>query len=127
MAVCAWQIEDGQLDLEVVVPPNTTAQVFLPGSDAPPIAVGSGAWQWSLPYEDPDARGPYTVDDLIGEIVNDSAARSAMLEVLEQTGAPGFLKAILFNEHNLPLRQALDLLPDPAAAVAKMNAALATL
>ena len=127
LAVCAWKIEDGQLDLEVVVPPNTTAQVFLPGSDAPPIAVGSGAWQWSLPYEDPDARGPYTVDDLIGEIVNDSAARSAMLEVLEQTGAPGFLKAILFNEHNLPLRQALDLLPDPAAAVAKMNAALATL
>ena len=127
LAACAWKIEDGQLDLDVVVPPNTTAQVILPGSDALPIAVGSGAWRWVLLYQDPDARGPYTVDDQIGEIVSDSAARTVMLAVLEQAGALGFLKAILFNERNMPLRQALQMLPDPAAAVDLMNAALATL
>ena len=127
LAACTWKIAAGQLALEVVIPPNTTARVILPGSDAPPIAVGSGAWRWSLPYQDPDARGPYTVDDQVGEIISDNAARTVMLDVLEQAGAPGFLKAILFNERNMPLRQALQMLPDPATAVDLMNAALATL
>lgn len=127
LAECSWKIEAGQLELAVVVPPNTTAQVVFPGSATPPSEVGSGHWQWSLPYQDPDARGPYTVDDLIGEIFSDSAARTVMLDVVERTGAPAFLKAILFNEHNLPLREALQLLPDPAASVALMDAALATL
>ena len=127
LAECAWSIEHGQIELKVVVPPNTTAQVVFPGSATPSIEVGSGVWQWSLPYQDPDARGPYTVDDRIGELVSDSAARAAMLGVLAQVGAPVFLTAILFNEHNMPLRQALQLLPDPAAAVDLMNAALAAL
>lgn len=126
-AECAWSIEAGRIELKVVIPPNTTAQVFFPGSDTPPAEVGAGVWQWSLPYQDPDARGPYTVDDLIGEIVSDSAARAAMLSVLEQLGAPIFLKAILFNEHNMPLRQALQLLPKPDEAMDLMNAALAAL
>lgn len=88
--------------------------------------MGSGAWRWSLPYQDPDARGPYTVDDQVGEIISDNAAnRHAGCAGAGRRA--GFLKAILFNERNMPLRQALQMLPDPAAAVDLMNVALATL
>lgn len=50
MAECAWQIESGKLTLDIMVPPNTTAQVFLPGSELQPIEVGSGKYGWEIPF-----------------------------------------------------------------------------
>jgi alpha-L-rhamnosidase len=126
LAECAWTIENGMIALDAVIPPNTTASVTLPGNDAP-IEVGSGAWHWSVPYQDPDARGPYTVDDLVGEILSDAAARNAVMQVLERAGAPEFLKGVLFNERNMPLRQFLQMMPDHDEAVNMMSEALATI
>lgn len=127
LAECKWQIENGEINLQVVIPPNTTACVTLPGSDEPPIEVGSGNWHWSAPYDDPDAPGPYTVDDLIGDITYDKAAREAIMGVLDRVGAPVFLKRILFNERNTPLRQALSMLPNHEEAINMMNNALTDL
>ncbi len=42
----AWRVEDGRCSLEAEVPPNTTAEVWLPGRDEGPIAVGSGRHRW---------------------------------------------------------------------------------
>ena len=50
LAECAWAIEERADHVEVVVPPNTTASVTLPGNDAEPIEVGSGTHRWSYPY-----------------------------------------------------------------------------
>jgi len=127
LAECAWEIENGNISLDVVVPPNTTALVSLPGSSEPPVEVGSGSWHWSTTYKDPDARGPYTVDDLVGEIMSDKAARDTVTAVLDRAGAPAYLKAILFNEGNMPLRQALQMLLNEEEAVEMMNEALAKL
>jgi alpha-L-rhamnosidase len=127
LAECQWQIEMGTINLQVVIPPNTTALVTLPGSDKPPIEVGSGNWQWSAPYHDPDARGPFTVDDLIGDIVYDKAARDTMIDVLDRVGAPIFLRGILLNERNNPLREALHMLANYEEVVDIMNDALANL
>jgi hypothetical protein len=99
----------------------------LPGSDEPPIEIGSGVWHWSVPYQDPDARGPYTVDDLIGDIAFDHAARGALMGVLDRVEAPDFLKRILFNERNIPLRQALSMLPNHEETINMMNNALTDL
>ena len=63
LAECAWRIGAGSIDLDLVIPPNTTALVSLPGSETSPVEVGSGSWHWSLPYRDPDARGLFTLDD----------------------------------------------------------------
>lgn len=71
LAECTWKIEDGKIDLDAVVPANTTARVILLGSDSAPIEVGSGHWHWSILYQDPDARASFTVDDLTGDIVSD--------------------------------------------------------
>jgi alpha-L-rhamnosidase len=126
LAECGWNIENGNIALAVTIPPNTTALVTLPGSDTP-LEVGSGSWHWTIPYQDPNARGAFTVDDLVGEIMSDSAASDALLGVLDQVGAPGFLRMILFTERNIILRQALQMLPNYAEAVEMMNAALAKL
>lgn len=125
MAESAWRIEDGMFDLNVLTPPNTTAFITLPGGDTPPIEVGSGSWHWSVPYQDPDVRGPYTIDDLIGDITYDPAAREALMDVLQQVGAPAFLIRMLLNERNIPLREALFMLSNHEEAVKLMNDAFA--
>ena len=126
LAESAWKIEAGKLDLDVIVPANTTASVTLPGDDKS-LEVGSGSWHWSIPYQDPDARGHYTVDDLVGEILSEPGARAAMMDVLERIETPGFLRMVILDERNIPLRQALHKHPNYEEAVTEMDAALADL
>lgn len=127
MAGCSWKIEDGRLNLDVIVPPNTTARVTFPGSEAAPAEVGSGRWHWSVDYQDPDARGPYTVDDLAGDIMSEPDASNAIMEVLEQIGMPEYLRALIFDELNVPLRQSLRMFPNYEDAVKLIKDALADL
>jgi alpha-L-rhamnosidase len=48
LAASSWRIDRGELHARVVVPPNTSATVRLPGRD--PIGVGSGEHEWSQPW-----------------------------------------------------------------------------
>lgn len=125
MAESAWKIADGKFDLDVTIPPNTDAQVILPNGEQ--INVGSGKWHWLVPYQDPDARGPFTVDDLAGDIMSSPAASAAIMDVLVRAEAPAFLRAVIFGERNVPLRQSLHMLPNYDDAVKMMNDALASL
>jgi len=56
MTECAWKIQDGSIEVNVVVPTNTTASVMLPGKDGEPLEVGAGTHQWSYAYADPHSR-----------------------------------------------------------------------
>jgi alpha-L-rhamnosidase len=127
MAECSWEIEDGRLDLNVIIPANTTARITFPGSNAAPVEVGSGKWHWSVDYQDPDARGPFTVDDLTGDILSETEASNAIMQVLARTNTPEFLRPLIFGELNVPLRQSLRMLPNYADAVELMKDALAAL
>ena len=49
-AEAGWWIENGRIRVDVVVPPNTTAVVALPGSTEAPIEVGSGTYCWEYAY-----------------------------------------------------------------------------
>ena len=51
-AEAGWRIEDGTLVVEVLVPPNTRAEVQLPG-DGEPFEVGSGRRTFRRPYTAP--------------------------------------------------------------------------
>jgi alpha-L-rhamnosidase len=53
LAESVWRIEEGQLTLEVQVPPNVEATVYLPGGEQAPIEVGPGAHRWSYPFAAP--------------------------------------------------------------------------
>ncbi len=109
LASCAWRLADAKLHLEVVVPPNASASVWLPGG-AGPLEVGSGAWNWSVPYHDPNAGQGFSLDDAVGDVMSDKAARAAVLAALGQAKAPGFFFAILDNEPGQPLRQIMAML-----------------
>jgi len=125
LAESSWKIENGKFDLNVVVPPNTTVLVTLPNGEE--HEVGSGKWNWNVDYQDPDARGPFTVDDLAGEIMSEPAASKKIMEVLVQVGAPEFVRMIIFNERNVPLRNSLHMLPNYEEAAKLMNEAFAEL
>lgn len=124
-AACEWSIDDETIDMQVTVPPNTRALVTIPGTELEPVEVGSGQWSWSSAYRDPDERGPYTVDDPIGEILVDQSSRDAVLRALQEVGAAGFLTAVLLNEPSMTLRELIERLPDRDEAVAQMNRVLA--
>ncbi len=61
MAECSWKIEEGQIEVKVEIPPNTTALVTLPGTGSQdedkPLEVGSGTHSWKYSYRAPKA-GP---------------------------------------------------------------------
>ncbi len=48
-AACEWSYEDGRMDLEIEVPPNTSAVVRRPGLDEEERLVLSGRHRWSYP------------------------------------------------------------------------------
>jgi alpha-L-rhamnosidase len=125
-AESAWKIENGNFTLDVSVPANSTALVTLPGS-ATTLEVGSGSWNWSIPYIDPDARGHFTVDDLVGDILNDKTACAALISVFDKIGTPEFYRAMIFNEKNLRLRDTLSMFPNYDETIRLMNDAMAGL
>jgi alpha-L-rhamnosidase len=125
MAESTWKIEEEKFNLDVTIPPNTNALVILPNGER--IEVGSGTWNWSAPYQDPDARDPFTVDDLAGDIMSSPAGSNAIMDTLVRAGAPDFLRAVIFSERNIPLRQSLHMLPNYDDAVKMMNDVLANL
>jgi alpha-L-rhamnosidase len=55
LAESGWTLEREQITLKVVVPPNTTASVSLPGRNEPPFEVGSGTYTWSYAYPEADS------------------------------------------------------------------------
>jgi alpha-L-rhamnosidase len=54
MASSSWELGEGTVTIEAVVPPNTTARVHLPGA-ADELQVGAGSHRWTVPYEPPQA------------------------------------------------------------------------
>jgi alpha-L-rhamnosidase len=51
LAESSWRLDpsDQAVDVTAVVPPNTSAEVHLPGSNQAPLEVGSGTHHWRIP------------------------------------------------------------------------------
>ena len=45
----AWTLDDDEIELRVVVPPNTDAEVWVPGASSV-VEVGSGEHTWRASY-----------------------------------------------------------------------------
>jgi alpha-L-rhamnosidase len=130
MAECAWAIEAGNIRIQVIVPPNTTAVVALPGSEAALQEVGSGTHEWSYPYRVPEPlRAHLTVDSTLGEIIDDPEAWAATLAAIRanmpeyaggELGPKGSIHMTVRQvfEHNSKKRK---LLPAIAGALAGLG------
>jgi len=108
---CRWELKNDQFDLHIVVPPNTTAQVTLPGNDSAAIEVGSGTWQWSVLFA-ADAHTPFTLDAYIGDVASDKVCFDTLVIKLTEMDAPAMLLSVLNNDRGFTLREAVALLDD---------------
>jgi alpha-L-rhamnosidase len=128
MAECAWTIEAGQFQMTVVVPPNTTARVTLPGSDVVPIEVGCGTHRWSYTYQDPEARPPLTIDSTVGDFIDDAEAWAAVMNTIARLAprAP-FIRRMIQGQSGTRLREVLVAVPNAGEVRAAIESALAAL
>jgi alpha-L-rhamnosidase len=125
LAESSWKIEGETFILSVIIPPNTTALVTLPNGEQ--HEVGSGAWEWQIEHHDPNGQGPYTVDDLTGDILSDKRASVAITDLLVRVGVPQYQHWMILGERNVPLRESLRTLPKHEEIAARINEALAAL
>jgi len=125
LADCAWRIADGAITVEVVIPPNTTAHVTLPGSDGESVEVGSGTHRWSYPYRDPrEGRPPLSLDSALVALVDDAEAWEAALRSVPDLAG---VEVGLQGRGDMPLRRVVSRLPHPTEAGMALEAALAAL
>ncbi len=132
MAESEWQIKEEQIEVEVVVPPNATASVTLPGSDRPPIEVGSGTHHWSYPYRRPDvARPQRSLASSLVELIDDPQAWRAVLTTVHQyiPELAGHMEVGtgMQDDGSMTLRQILALLPKADELRMALEATLARL
>jgi alpha-L-rhamnosidase len=129
MASCAWRIEDGQIAVEVVVPPNTTASVTLPGMEGAALVVGAGEHRWAYAYQARErARPPLSLDSLLDELIDDEAAWRAVREVVARHagGLAAMLAGGIQGHGGTTLRRLISLQPNAEALRADLEAALGT-
>nr|WP_322723570.1 glycoside hydrolase family 78 protein [Streptomyces spongiae] len=83
-AEVSWSLAAGELTVETLVPPNTTAEVVLPGSDgAAPLLVGSGRHTWTVPFSSGEAElQPLSLDMTVVDLMDRSEAARVFKDLL---------------------------------------------
>ncbi|HSH78034.1 MAG TPA: family 78 glycoside hydrolase catalytic domain [Herpetosiphonaceae bacterium] len=123
LAECTWTMETGWIAIEVVVPPNATASVTLPGGEATVHEVGSGTHRWSYPYkESKTARTPLTLDSTLGELFDDAEAWATALQAVPELSG---LEVDLQGREERTLRQVVSRLENAGAKRTALASALA--
>jgi alpha-L-rhamnosidase len=132
LAECAWNIEAGTITVDVIVPPNTTASVTLPGTDDQVIEVGSGRHQWVVPYKDSTGDLPaLTLDSTIGDLIGNLQAWTKVRETIGRH-LPELAHQMesgsgISGSPSLSLRQVLSMRVNTDALRAELDATLAGL
>jgi alpha-L-rhamnosidase len=125
IAECSWTIRERKIDIKVVVPPNTTASITLPGKDTEPVEVESGTHNWLYVYSHPNGQQPLSIDNTIGDISNHPAAWTAVAETLIRLFPQNvFIVDMLQSRPKRSLRDALSTLPNADEALTVVANAL---
>ncbi len=128
MAACAWRIEEStdgpMMTVEVEVPANTTAAVYLPGDEGETLEVGAGRYRWTYAYQMSAPVYPtLTLDSTVGDLIDHPAAYAAVMRVLTQYN-PEFADR-LEGQTGVTLRQAIHIDPNAQPLRERIEAALA--
>ncbi len=128
LASSSWKIENNQFELEVVVPANTTATVFLPNSTES-LEVGSGTHRWTQPYTPPVIqRAKLTLEITEGELLDDPEAYAVVLETVRQHNPTAITNdGRLRNTGSISLRQVTGFMQGSLELQAKLETALNSL
>ena len=121
----AWRIVGEEITVEVIVPPNTTATVTLPGGDAPSVEIGSGMYRWSYPYHPtPEPRTRLTLDSTLLELMDDAEAWATALRSVPNLAG---VKVAPHERGEMPLHHVVARLPRAEEARTSLEATLAAL
>jgi alpha-L-rhamnosidase len=128
LAECTWTIEAEQIEVVVVVPPNATASVTLPGDNTSPIEVGAGTHRWSYPYHVKRVHHPRSLDSKVSEFLDDPEAWTTVLSTMHRY-IPNLARVEvgLRSSSDIPLRQAVSMLPHADELFTALEAELAAL
>ena len=127
LASVHWRIEGDELHVQAQVPPNTRAEVRLPGQE--PVEVGSGAYAWSIPFKpaQDQVRKRLTVHSTTAELMQDdeawAAVRAAMVRAMPELAE--FLDHDTGGQQhggNTPLIEQLSLIPGNKVTTAVIEA-----
>lgn len=76
---CSWQCKDGEITVEVTVPANATATLYLPEKDNP-IELGSGVYSYVYTTETKLELDKFSMESTLGQILAEPVA----VQLLEQ-------------------------------------------
>lgn len=108
IAECSWKIVNGNFELQVVVPPNTTARVTLPGSVSETIEIGSGTHRWTIPDRSWNGQKPLSVDSTVAELRADARAWNIVVNTLPRfVPQSDYVRTLLSGQDGKTLRQEL--------------------
>lgn len=69
----AWSCKDGKITVDVTIPANTTAEVFLPEKEEV-LRLGSGSWHYEYATETRLELDRFTMDTTLGALLQESLA-----------------------------------------------------
>jgi alpha-L-rhamnosidase len=130
LAEISWRTASGQLTVEAIVPPNTTALVQLPGGDGTTFEVGSGAYRWSTSF---GGHAPISLDSPLSAFFDDARAWNALIRAITSTVPamaavdPATSRNALRGYDEIPARYVLAQIPQAEAFFPVLEAALAEL
>ena len=129
-AESAWRIEQGQIEVRAVVPPNTTADIHLPGSGGT-HTVGSGEHRWTFPYADASLHRPIvTLDSDFDTITRHPEAWALVTRIVGEHSPDhlgGFKNSLQSSLDGACIRRAVWGFPHREQLLSKLEDALMTL
>ncbi|MDB5078089.1 MAG: ramA [Chloroflexi bacterium] len=130
LAEVGWKIENGQISVDAIIPPNTTARVILPGQEGKALEIGSGTHHWEYPYQEAVVeRPPLSLDSKFEDIFDDKTAYTTVLNTLRRF-LPDFASSMengMQGRNNMTLKEVLFILPNSAECSAALERELAGL
>ena len=124
MAASAWQIGNGVITVEVEIPANTSALVYLPGKQGPPLEIDSGRYRWTYAFALPvETRPLLTLDSTLGDLIDDAAAYERVMRIITEHNAEFAYR--MEGKTSVTLRQAIRQNQHAAALAERVLAALA--
>jgi alpha-L-rhamnosidase len=129
LAAVAWHAADGQITVEAVVPPNTTAHVTLPGGEQ--ITVGSGTHRWTSPYTGTVTEtAPLTLGSTLAEVADRPGAMRIVTEAIVRH-MPEIAEHVKAGmdaaAQNMTVREAIALIPNADRLPAEIETGFARL
>jgi alpha-L-rhamnosidase len=125
-ASVSWTFADDELEVSALIPPNTSAEVALPGQDTLAVASGRHQWRITMPSGE-NAKQPITLDSTIGELMDDPALMQLFKDTLVKyfPEAAAYMDGADASASGVTIRSVGAMVPNGEAFLAELERELA--